>query len=80
MDGQMNSESRVVRDKAITLLYETLKEVRDWAKVIYKHNLKVRREFLSRYMHLKTTRTKNLHTKYTLIDTSIVTQEHAIEE
>ncbi|MGL1936892.1 MAG: hypothetical protein OCD01_17830 [Fibrobacterales bacterium] len=50
LDGIANSESRVIRDKAITLLHIELTHIRKWANLVYKHDYSVRKQFFSKYL------------------------------
>ncbi|MGL1886927.1 MAG: hypothetical protein OCD76_10455 [Reichenbachiella sp.] len=58
LDNQTHSEPRIIRDKAFTLLYESLHEIREWAKIIYKYNPPVRKLFFSKYLRDKEHRLK----------------------
>ncbi len=53
IDGKIHSESRIIRDKAITLLEEAHIVIKKWAKLVYKHDLSTRRQFFSSYTRMK---------------------------
>ncbi len=49
LDGKVHSESRVIRDKAITLMEESHDEIKEWAKIIYKRDTQTLNMFFSKY-------------------------------
>ncbi len=58
LDSQTHSAPRIIRDKAFTLLYESLQQIREWAKIIYKYNPQVKKLFFSKYLRAKEHRLK----------------------
>ncbi len=53
IDGKIQSESRIIRDKAVTLLEESHIVIKRWANLVYKHDHNTRRQFFSSYTRTK---------------------------
>ncbi|MGL1935338.1 MAG: hypothetical protein OCD01_09965 [Fibrobacterales bacterium] len=58
MDGNVFSETRILRDKALTLMYVSLKLVRKWARLVYEEDKQSRDLFYSKYLRQKNKKTK----------------------
>ncbi len=58
MDSSVNSESRIIRDKAVTLLEESIKNLRTWARIVYKKDKVMRMKFFSQHTRNKSRKEK----------------------
>ncbi len=53
MDSQLQSESRTIRNQSLTLLSESIKEVRLWATTLYKYGTQERTKYFSEYLRAR---------------------------
>ncbi len=58
MDSNVNTESRIIRDKAVTLLRESIINLRKWARIVYKKDKVMRMKFFSQHSRLKARKEK----------------------
>ncbi len=73
-DERVKSEARTIRNQALTLLSESIKEVRLWAKTLYKYGSQERLKYFSQYLRTKANHTKALKKKnQEVIDTKTIT-------
>ncbi len=78
IDGKVHSESRIIRDKAITLFNESLAEIRDWAKLVYKHDKQTRMQFFSQQMRLNSQQKRTQKIKEVEIKTASSEDSEAV--
>ncbi len=58
MDSSVNTESRIIRDKAVTLLRESIIVLRKWARIVYKKDKVMRMKFFSQHTRNKSRKGK----------------------